>query len=99
MDLVKYVVLSNASASISSWDNVAEISSVMNESGVKKEPGHCMIEIQREAHFLFMEKTVESYQLIEDLTCVLKDMGYLPDISGLSVAVIKSNKDTRSALD
>ena len=82
----KYVVLSNAYGSICLWDNVAEIRSVMNESGVKKEPGHSMIEIQREAHFFFMEhniheKTEELHQLIEDLTCVLKDMGYAPDVS------------------
>ncbi|XP_071906536.1 pentatricopeptide repeat-containing protein At4g16470-like isoform X1 [Coffea arabica] len=82
----KYVVLSNAYASFGLWDNVAEIRSVMNESGMRKEPGYSMIEIQREAHFFFMEhniheKTEELHQLIEDLTCVLKDMGYAPDVS------------------
>ena len=82
----KYVVLSNAYASFGLWDNVAEIRSAMNESGMRKEPGYSMIEIQREAHFFFMEhniheKTEELHQLIEDLTCVLKDMGYAPDVS------------------
>ncbi|KAL3519308.1 hypothetical protein ACH5RR_017457 [Cinchona calisaya] len=82
----KYVVLSNAYASFGFWDNVAEIRSVMNESGMKKEPGYSMIEIQREAHFFFMEhntheKTKEIYQLIEDLICVVNDVGYVPDIN------------------
>lgn len=82
----KYVVLSNAYASFGLWDNVAKIRTVMNESGMKKEPGYSMIEIQTETHFFFMEhntheKTEEIHQLMKDLICVLLDVGYVPDIN------------------
>ncbi|KAG6392398.1 hypothetical protein SASPL_146615 [Salvia splendens] len=66
----KYVVLSNAYATFGLWKNVAEIRRVMKGSGIKKEPGHSMIE-----HIC----------------------SWL--ISGGNVAVIKSNKDNRYALD
>ncbi|CDP20715.1 unnamed protein product [Coffea canephora] len=41
-------------------------------------------------------RELRSYQLNEDLACVLKDMGYIPHAK--SIAVIKSDKYTRYAL-
>ncbi|KAG5574412.1 hypothetical protein H5410_054546 [Solanum commersonii] len=68
----KYVVLSNAYASFGLWNNVAEIRRLMKDSGVKKEPGYSMIEVQRQAHFFFMEhnaheQTTEIYKLVKDM--------------------------------
>ncbi|KAK2967511.1 hypothetical protein RJ640_010152 [Escallonia rubra] len=96
----KYVVLSNAYATFGSWGNVAEVRRAMKALGVKKEPGYSMIEVQREVNFFFMEHNSQKqadqlYGLIKDLTCILKDAGYSPE----SVAIIKSNKDTRYGLD
>ncbi|VFR03602.1 unnamed protein product [Cuscuta campestris] len=81
----KYVVLSNAYASFGMWNNVAEIRRVMKESGVKKEPGYSMIEVQRQAHFFSMGHNTHTqtgliYEVIRDLTCVLRDTGDLPEL-------------------
>ncbi|XP_058196869.1 pentatricopeptide repeat-containing protein At4g16470 isoform X1 [Rhododendron vialii] len=82
----KYVVLCNAYATYGLWDSVAEMRGQMKEFGMKKEPGYSMIEVQREAHFFFMsdnshEQTVQLQDLVNDLTCILKDAGYVPDLS------------------
>ncbi|CAK9156830.1 unnamed protein product [Ilex paraguariensis] len=82
----KYVVLSNAYATFGLWDNVAEIRIAMKDMGMKKEPGYSMIEVQREVHFFFMEhnahkQTKQIFELIKDMTCILKDAGYVPNLS------------------
>ncbi|KAK6149656.1 hypothetical protein DH2020_017181 [Rehmannia glutinosa] len=74
----KYIVLSNAYATFGLWKNVAEIRSVMKGSGVKKEPGYSMIEVQMEVHFFFMghnthKQTEQIHEWIRDLTFILKD--------------------------
>lgn len=81
----KYVVLSNAYATFGLWKNVAEIRSVMKGSGIKKEPGYSMIEVQKEVHFFFMghnthRQTEQIHGLIRDLAFILKDAGDVPDL-------------------
>nr|GLL36422.1 hypothetical protein DM860_006510 [Ipomoea trifida] len=82
----KYVVLSNAYASFGMWNNVAEIRRVMKESGVKKEPGYSMIEVQRQAHFFSMGHNTHTqtdfiYEVVRDLTCILRDTGDVLEMS------------------
>lgn len=82
----KYVVLSNAYATFGLWDNVMEVREVMRESGMRKEPGYSRIEVQREVHFFLMgdkshEQTEQIYEVIKEVTCILKDVGYVPDLS------------------
>nr|GMC58132.1 pentatricopeptide repeat-containing protein At4g16470-like isoform X1 [Ipomoea batatas]GMD41472.1 pentatricopeptide repeat-containing protein At4g16470-like isoform X1 [Ipomoea batatas]GME15731.1 pentatricopeptide repeat-containing protein At4g16470-like isoform X1 [Ipomoea batatas] len=82
----KYVVLSNAYASFGMWNNVAEIRRVMKESGVKKEPGYSMIEVQRQAHFFSMGHNTHTqtdfiYEVVRDLTCILRDTGDVLELS------------------
>ncbi|GER52859.1 tetratricopeptide repeat protein [Striga asiatica] len=82
----KYVVLSNAYAAFGLWKNVAEIRRVMKGSGIKKEPGYSMIEVQMKAHFFFMghnahEQTGLIHEWIMDLTIALKDTDDAPDFS------------------
>ncbi|KAL6990659.1 thymidine kinase [Sarracenia purpurea var. burkii] len=78
----KYVVLCNAYATFGLWDSVAEMRGQMKEFGIKKEPGYSMIEVQREVHFFFMADNSHKQ------TQPTKE----------SVAIIKSNKDTRYGL-
>lgn len=56
------------------------------ESGIKKEPGYSMIEVQTEAQFYFMghnirKLTEQMYDLIKDMACILKGTGDVPDLS------------------
>ncbi|KAL7088526.1 hypothetical protein ACP275_13G132500 [Erythranthe tilingii] len=82
----KYIVLCNAYATFGMWKNVAEIRSVMRGSGIKKEPGYSMIEVQTEVHFFFMghnthEQTEQIHEMIRELTFLLKDPCDIPDSS------------------
>ncbi|XP_047973890.1 pentatricopeptide repeat-containing protein At4g16470-like isoform X1 [Salvia hispanica] len=82
----KYVVLSNAYATFGLWKNVAEVRRVMKGSGIKKEPGHSMIEIRKEAHFFFMghnthSETEQIHWLIRELAFIMKDVIDAADFS------------------
>uniref|UniRef100_A0A7N2LTL5 thymidine kinase n=1 Tax=Quercus lobata TaxID=97700 RepID=A0A7N2LTL5_QUELO len=103
---------------------------VVRELGIIKEPDYSRIEVQNEAKFLFKgdkshKQSKEIYELIREMTCILKDAGqqvfkylillnnvklifeiipmifyfYFACLLCRSVAIIKSNKDTRYGLD
>jgi hypothetical protein len=82
----KYVVLANAYASSGLWDNVEEVRASLRESGMAKEPGYSRIEVQNEVCFFFKgdkshRQADEIYQVIKEITSILKDAGYIPDSS------------------
>ncbi|XVF75204.1 hypothetical protein PTKIN_Ptkin13bG0168900 [Pterospermum kingtungense] len=78
-----FVVLSNTYATFGFWENVAALRRVMRNSGVMKEAAYSSIEIQGEVHF-FLRGDISHKQSEEIYE---------------TVAVIKSNKDTRYGLD
>lgn len=83
----KYVVLSNAYASFGFWDDVAKVRAAMRESGMIKEPAYSRIEVQKEVHFFYKgdkshKRSEEIYEMIIAITCILKDVGYVPDLIG-----------------
>ena len=79
----KYVVLSNAYAPSGFWENATEVRAVMRESGIIKEPGYSRIEVQNGSQFFLKgnKQSKELYELIREMTCILKDAGYVPDLS------------------
>ncbi|CAK8531290.1 unnamed protein product [Lathyrus sativus] len=82
----KYVVLANGYASSDLWDDVEDIRATMRESGMIKEPGYSRIEVQTEVCFFFKadkshQQTDEIYQVIREITSILKDAGYIPGLS------------------
>ncbi|KAK4400199.1 Pentatricopeptide repeat-containing protein [Sesamum angolense] len=91
----KYVVLSNAYATFGLWKNVAEIRSVMKGSGIKKEPGYSMIELEvigiDEAQFFeglydFCSKAAD-----HDGKTVIRSFGSILDIIPIADSVTKLN--------
>lgn len=83
----KYVVLANAYASSGLWDNVEEVRATLRESGMTKEPGYSRIEVQKEVCLFFKgdkshRQADEIFQLVREITSILKDAGYIPDLSG-----------------
>ncbi|OVA15118.1 Pentatricopeptide repeat [Macleaya cordata] len=81
----KYIVLSNAYAAFGLWKNAREVREEMSVSGVKKEPGCSWIEVQREVHIFLVgdkyhRKSEQIYEMVKELTCNLKDAGYVPDL-------------------
>ncbi|KAK9132980.1 hypothetical protein Scep_012508 [Stephania cephalantha] len=86
MNAGKHVVISNTYASFGLWENVKEVREAMRTLRVKKEPACSWIEVQKEVHMFlvgdkFHKESEQMREAIKDLTCVLKDAGYVPDIS------------------
>lgn len=82
-----FVGLSNAYATFGFWENVAALRKVMKKSGVMKEAAYSSIEIQGEVHFFLRgdishKHSVEIYESVKLMTSILKDSGYVHDISG-----------------
>eukprot|EP01018_Ginkgo_biloba_P022118 Gb_05942 [translate_table: standard] len=79
-----YVLLSNIFASAGRWDDVTKVRKLMNDRGVKKEPGRSWIEIQNRVHVFVVgdrshPQTSNIYAKLEDLTEQIKGAGYVPD--------------------
>ena len=58
----------------------------MRDLGVIKEPGYSRIELQGVVHFFLMgdkshKHSEETYEMIKEMTCILKDAGYVPNFS------------------
>ncbi|KAL1196165.1 Pentatricopeptide repeat-containing protein chloroplastic/mitochondrial [Cardamine amara subsp. amara] len=81
-----YVLLSRVYASASRWNDVGIIRKLMNEHGVRKEPGCSSIEINGVSHEFFAgdtshPQTKEIYQQLKVIDDKLRSIGYLPDHS------------------
>ncbi|XP_028764210.1 pentatricopeptide repeat-containing protein ELI1, chloroplastic-like [Neltuma alba] len=78
-----YVILSNIYAAAGNWDGVAKVRSLMKESGVEKEPGCSVIEVDNKVHeFLAGDlrhpKSKEIYLMLEEMNRWLEMNGYTP---------------------
>ncbi|WOL15491.1 pentatricopeptide repeat-containing protein [Canna indica] len=88
-DSGSYVLLSNIFASKGMWVDVEKVREGMDCFVTSKEPGYSWIEVMKEIH-VFIAKGREHrqadliYSTLDELTKVIKDVGYVPDISVLS---------------
>ncbi|KAI9089007.1 hypothetical protein K1719_029286 [Acacia pycnantha] len=78
-----YVILSNIYAAAGNWDGVAKVRSLMKESGVEKEPGCSVVEVDNKVHeFLAGDlrhpKSKEIYLMLEEMNRWLEANGYTP---------------------
>ena len=83
-DASLYVVLSNIYAAAGQWDQVSFIRHMMQERGVRKEPGVSWIEISNKVHrFVVGDRShpeaKEIYDVLNNLSEKLKAEGYIPD--------------------
>eukprot|EP01018_Ginkgo_biloba_P019499 Gb_13599 [translate_table: standard] len=81
-----YVQLSNIYAAAGKWDDKAKIRKMMKDRRVKKETGHSWIEVKNKVHTFSIEdrshpQTERIYSKLEELTCQMKEAGYVPDTS------------------
>ncbi|PVH37441.1 hypothetical protein PAHAL_5G002500 [Panicum hallii] len=79
-----YVLLSNIYASKGLWADVQKLRLGMDYAGTVKEPGYSWVEVMKEVHTFIARGTehpqAESvYAVLDELTSLLKDFGYLPD--------------------
>ncbi|CAM6096132.1 unnamed protein product [Calypogeia fissa] len=83
-DSSAYVLLSNIYAAAGKWEKVSLVRSVMQDRGVRKEPGCSWIEVDNKVHEFVVGDTShpeakEIYTELNKLTESLKAEGYIPD--------------------
>ena len=83
-DASPYVLLSNIYAAAGYWDQVAFIRHMMQERGIRKEPGVSWIEISNKVHrFVVGDRShpeaKKIYDVLNNLSKKLKAEGYIPD--------------------
>lgn len=84
------VLMSNIYASRGLWSDAQKLRQGMDCAGVVKEPGYSWIEVMKEVH-TFIARGREHpeadviYSLLDELTSILKNGGYLPDTSELTL--------------
>ena len=83
-DASPYVLLSNIYAAAGQWDQVAFIRHMMQERGIRKEPGVSWIEISNKVHrFVVGDRShpeaKKIYDVLNNLSKKLKAEGYIPD--------------------
>ena len=79
-----YVLLSNIYAAAGQWDQVSFIRHMMQERGIRKEPGVSWIEISNKVHrFVVGDRShpeaKKIYDVLNNLSMKLKAEGYIPD--------------------
>eukprot|EP01018_Ginkgo_biloba_P026883 Gb_14445 [translate_table: standard] len=82
LDAANYVLLSNIFAAGGRWDDAAKVRKMMNNRGLKKEPGCSWIEVNNRVHAFVMEDrshqlTTEIYAKLERLSVQMKEAGYV----------------------
>ncbi|KAH0992195.1 hypothetical protein GBA52_003678 [Prunus armeniaca] len=80
-----YVLLANLYANKKRWDDVRIVRSLMKERGVRKNPGHSLIEVEGEFHeFLAADKShpqlEEIYKVLNEIYFFIRLECYLPNI-------------------
>ena len=83
-DASPYVLLSNIYAAAGQWDRVSFIRYMMQERGIRKEPGVSWIEISNKVHrFVVGDRShpeaEKIYDVLNNLSKKLKAVGYIPD--------------------
>ncbi|CAM6129433.1 unnamed protein product [Calypogeia fissa] len=83
-DASAYVLLSNIYAAAGKWEKVASVRTMMQEQGVRKEPGRSWIEVDNKIHEFVVgdishPEAKAIYTYINKLTKELEAEGYIPD--------------------
>ncbi|GJV43943.1 retrovirus-related pol polyprotein from transposon TNT 1-94 [Tanacetum coccineum] len=85
-DPSSFILLSNAYAGASMWENVAQVRKLMADMDIKKEPGYSCVHLGKESEVFHAGET--SHSLKDEMLVLLKDLdeemrrrGYVPDVS------------------
>ncbi|KAK8949483.1 putative pentatricopeptide repeat-containing protein [Platanthera zijinensis] len=84
-DLGVYALVSNLYASARNWDRVSEIRRVMKKMGMKKTPGHSLVELDGKLHAFLVEdishpEHVKIVAVLKRLEYEMRKLGYIPKI-------------------
>ncbi|XVF33390.1 hypothetical protein REPUB_Repub17cG0164400 [Reevesia pubescens] len=83
---VPYIMLSNMYSASGKWEASAMIRRMMKSRGISKEPGCSWIEMNSKVYSFMSEdrghpRTAEIYSKIDEIMLLIKEAGYVPDIS------------------
>ena len=83
-DASAYVLLSNIYAAAGKWEEVLWVRTMMQERGIRKEPGRSWIEVDNKVHDFVVgdtshSETKEIYAELRRLSETIKANGYIPD--------------------
>jgi len=83
-DASTYVLLSNIYAAAGNWEEVLWVRTIMQERGIRKEPGRSWIEVDNKVHDFVVGDTSHSeaneiYAELRRLSETIKAEGYIPD--------------------
>lgn len=79
-----YIVLSNIYAAAGMWEEVAKMRKIMQERGVRKQPGQSWIEVDGQVHTFYSDdkthpQTEQIHAELRRLHLQMKELGYRPD--------------------
>ncbi|XP_031505373.1 pentatricopeptide repeat-containing protein At5g66520-like [Nymphaea colorata] len=88
----RYIVLSNAYAAAGRWKDAYDVRRLMQERGVRKDPGCSFVEWNGAIHeFIAGDKehpdTIAIYKMLDYVELKLKDAGYVPDTSQVLIDI------------
>lgn len=85
-DTGPYILLSSICATEHRWEEAAEIRSLMQQRGVKKDPGQSWIQLKNQVHSFVMgdrshAQDTQIYSYLDELIGRLKQIGYSADVT------------------
>ncbi|KAF8408808.1 hypothetical protein HHK36_004877 [Tetracentron sinense] len=93
-----YVLLSNLYASEKRWSEVQKVRRTMLKEGVRKTPGHSLVELGNCVHEFVMgdrshSESKEIYEKLEEITKLLRLEGYVPCTSNVLADIEEEEKE------
>ncbi|XP_023732615.1 pentatricopeptide repeat-containing protein At5g66520 isoform X1 [Lactuca sativa] len=97
----RYVLLANIYANSSKWESVAKIRKLMNDRGVKKEPGFSQIEIEGSINEFIAGGRVhrdskQIYEKVNEMLTSIKSMGYEPESENVLHDISEEEEDVEN---
>lgn len=94
-----YVLLSNLYASEKRWSDVHKVRKAMVKDGIKKVPGHSLVELGNRVHEFVMgdvshAQTDAIYAMLSEMTRLLRLEGYAPHTSNVLADIEEEEKET-----
>ncbi|KAK7291753.1 hypothetical protein RIF29_07137 [Crotalaria pallida] len=94
----RYVILANMYADCGKWDEVANVRKLMNDRGVKKEPGFSVIEMEGTVNeFVAGERThplaKAIYAKVDEMLESIRLVGYVPDSEAMLHDIVEEERE------
>ncbi|ESW26458.1 hypothetical protein PHAVU_003G121400 [Phaseolus vulgaris] len=94
----RYVILGNIYASCGKWEQVAGVRKLMNDRGVKKEPGFSMIEMEGEVNEFVAGGRDHPladalYAKVGEMLEAIRVVGYVPDTDGMLHDLVEEERE------